>query len=187
MKSWKMKILLPVILVTLLVGGKYILWDFPISTGKRVGNLTKISKKGKFWPFKTWEGTIDEGSGDKLTSYFSVSDDELANELYNYEGKEVIIYYEEYLVGWPRDTKYDVVSWKSKNSTPQMLVDNGYNQAATLTDETEPSSLIDELQKTLFCSFLGSLYSDQDLYQKVKDHVQENNLYLYKQIQRCNE
>ena len=47
MKSWKFKILFPVIVITLLIMAKFILWDFPMSSGKRVGNLTKISKKGK--------------------------------------------------------------------------------------------------------------------------------------------
>lgn len=177
MKSWKLKLFIPIFVISLLVAGKYILWDFPISNGKRVGNLTKISKKGKILP--TWEGTIDEGSGDKLTSYFSVSNDELANELYNYEGKQVIIYYEEYLVGWPRDTKYDVVSWKPKSDS---LVSERSESFQAINDKS-----LNLLSKTLFCTLLGTLYSDQDLYQKVKDHVEKTNLYLYKKISTCNE
>jgi hypothetical protein len=179
MKSWKLKILLPIILVGLLVGSKFVLWDFPISSGKRVGNLTKFSKKGKFWFTKTWEGTIDEGSGDKLTSYFSVRDEGIAQELYSYEGREVIIYYEQYLLGWPRDTNYNVVSWKPK-----------VNEIAKATQEgllTLDEKLIQHMGKTLFCSLLGSLYQDQELYQKVKEYIKKNNLYLYKQYGTCNE
>ena len=112
MKSWKFKILAPIILLTLIVVAYFILFDFPISTGKRVGNLVKISKKGKV--IKTWEGTIDEGSGDKLTTYFSVKSDKVGQELYDYEGKGVILYYEEYLIGWPEDTNYNVVAWNPK-------------------------------------------------------------------------
>lgn len=171
MKSWKWKILFPVLILTVLVAAKFVLWDFPISNGKRVGNLTKISKKGKFLP--TWEGTIDEGSGDKLTSMFSVRNDEVAEELYNYEGKQVIVYYEQYFLGWPRDTNYNVTAWKPKDS----------NIAHSSANESGALSL---LSQTLFCSLLGSLISNQDLYQQVKSHVKENNLYLYNQFDQCN-
>jgi hypothetical protein len=174
MKSWKWKILTPIILLSLLAATKYILWDFPVSNGKRVGNLTKISKKGKVLP--TWEGTIDEGSGDKLTSFFSVSNTEVAEELYNYEGKQVIIYYEQYILGWPRDTNYNVISWKPKDS-------NGLNSAEVSAIQNKSLSL---LSKTLFCSLLGSLYSNSELYTQVKSHLKENNLYLFKQVASCN-
>ncbi|MCT4641309.1 MAG: hypothetical protein N4A33_03360 [Bacteriovoracaceae bacterium] len=173
MKSWKFKILFPIVLIVLAVGTKYVLWDLPISSGKRVGNLTKISKKGKL--LKTWEGTIDEGSGDKLTSYFSVKSDKLGEELYKYEGRQVIIYYEEYLVGWPRDTKYNVTSWKPKEMEVMSI------------SNTSTDTMTKELGKTLFCSMLGSLYKNKELYDQVKDFIEEDNLYLYKQYDKCNE
>ena len=176
MKSWKLKILLPLFLVTLLIGTYYVLWHFPVSTGKRVGNLTKISKKGNFWFTKTWEGTIDEGSGEKLTSYFSVRNEELANELYNYEGKQVVLYYEQYLVNWPWDTTYDIQSWKAKDSNVVQATSNSFDQ-----------KIINQMGKTLFCSLLGSLYQNQKLYQEVKAYIKESNLYLYKQFKNCNE
>lgn len=175
MKSWKWKIAVPVVLLTLAVAAKFILWDYPVSSGKRVGNLTKISKKGKLIP--TWEGTIDEGSGDKLTTLFSVKSDAIGEELYAYEGKQVILYYNEHLVGWPRDTKYDITSWKPK--------DSGNEGETSYSSDTNP--IVAELSKTLFCTFLGTLYKDQDLYQKVKEYIKENNLYLYNQYERCNE
>jgi hypothetical protein len=178
MGSWKWKLLVPVILITLLVATKYILWDFPVSNGKRVGNLTKISKKGKFYFTKTWEGTVDEGSGDKLTTNFSVKSEQLGEELYAYEGKQVILYYVEHLMGWPRDTKYDITSWKAKD-------ENSVSVSYASPDGENP--LINEISKTLFCSFLGSLYQDPELYQKVKDFIKEKNLYLYRQYERCNE
>lgn len=176
MKSWKFKILTPIILLSLLVLGKYILFDFPISSGKRVGNLVKISKKGKI--IKTWEGTIDEGSGDKLTSYFSVKDDSLAQELYDYEDKAVIIYYEEYLVGWPEDTNYNVTAWSPKESS------QSDSEASESVKEKVSQSI---LSRTLFCTALGTIYKDQKLYQAVKKHLEENNLYLFKQIEKCND
>ena len=174
MKSWKFKILLPVILLTSLVLSKYILFNFPISTGKRVGNLVKISKKGKL--IKTWEGTIDEGSGDKLTTYFSVENDKIAQELYDYEGKSVVIYYEEYIVGWPQDTNYNVTAWNPKKGN---VLSNDSEVVSTSAHKL--------LSKTLFCSLLGALYSNQELYQNVKNHLKENNLFLFNQIDKCNE
>ncbi len=175
MKSWKWKIFLPIFLIALLFVGKYILWNFPVSTGKRVGNLTKLSKKGKIIP--TWEGTIDEGSGDKLTSEFSVRDASIAEDIYNFEGREVIIYYEQYILGWPWETKYNVTSWKPKQ--PEQVV-------AQAIPGNEPEAL-NILSKTLFCSLLGTLISNNDLYQQVKEHVKETNLYLYNQFEKCND
>ena len=183
MKSWKWKILTPIIFITLIFVVFWALYEFPVSSGKRVGNLTKISKKGKFYFTKTWEGTIDEGSGDKLTTYFSVSSDKIGEELYAYEGKEVILYYEEHFVGWPRDTKYDILSWKPKNDNA------GYGNPQVDTSNSggdNDSAVSRELSKTLLCSFLGSLYQDPELYDKVKSHIESSNLYLFNQYERCN-
>ena len=174
MKSWKLKIFVPIILVTALFIGKMVMCDFAVSTGKRVGNLTKISKKGKL--FKTWEGTIDEGSGDKLTSFFSVRNNKIAEELYGYEGRKVVIYYEEYFANWPWETKYNVTSWKpnEEDKISQINTQSG-------------SEVLDYLSKTLFCSFLGTLYKDKDLYEKVKAYMKENNLFIFNQYEKCNE
>ena len=175
MKSWKWKILVPVILITMGVAAKYIMWDFVVSSGKRVGNLTKISKKGKVIP--TWEGTTDEGSGDKLTTLFSVKSDAIGDELYAYEGKEVILYYNEHLMGWPRDTKYDVTSWKRKNE--------GFDEQASV-EQSVDATLLNQVEKTLFCSFLGALRSDRQLYLQVKELIKKNNHFLFQQYDRCN-
>lgn len=173
--STKFKILFPLVLLVLLVLTKYILWDFPVSDGKRVGNLTKISKKGKI--FKTWEGTIDEGSGEQLTSRFSVKDEKLAQELYDYKGRQVIIYYEEHLVGFPRDTKYVVSKWEA----------GGDLISAVQSIEGSSSTVNKLLSKTLFCSLLGALYQDQKLYNEVKEHIKKTNSYLYNQYEKCND
>lgn len=179
-KSWKFKILFPIVLIGLGFLTKFILWDFSISNGKRVGNLVKVSHKGKFSFTKTWEGTIDEGSGDKLTYHFSIRDEELAQELYNYEGKKVVIYYEEYLVGWPRETKYNAISWKAKDEETDTTVNVNHEAASG-------NAALSLLEKSLFCSLLGTLFTDEELYAKVKNHIKVNNLYLFKQIARCNE
>ncbi|MCO4753638.1 MAG: hypothetical protein KC478_04115 [Bacteriovoracaceae bacterium] len=176
MKSIKFKILLPVILVTVAFVAKLVLWDFAISTGKRTGNLVKLSKKGKV--FKTWEGTLDLGSGDLLTFDFSVRDEKLADEMYSYEGKTVSIYYEETFAGWPWETKYNVIEWNRKDKRAETV---------SLTPVAKQGEALNLLNKTMFCSTLGSLYSDQDLYKKVKAHLKGNNLYLYRQIEKCND
>lgn len=173
----KVKIIAIIIFVTVLFATKFILWDFKISSGKRVGNLTKISKRGKV--LKTWEGTIDEGSGDKLTSYFSVSSDEIGQELYKYEGRQVLIYYSEHILGWPRDTKYDVISWKPKETE--------VNHSVDITESLENQNNSKELSKVLFCSMLGSLYKNNKLYKEVKEFIKEDNLFLYNQYDKCNE
>ncbi|RLA62367.1 MAG: hypothetical protein DRQ88_11820 [Epsilonproteobacteria bacterium] len=149
---------------------KWALWDMKISSGKIVGHLTHMTQKGNIPFLKTWEGTVDEGSGDKLTTYFSVKDEVLAKKLFTYEDKEVVLYYDEHLLGWPRKTKLVVFSWKAKKAPVQ------FNESKTL----------EILEKTLFCSFLGSLLPNQDLYQKVKDFIKEQNLFIYNQYQKCN-
>lgn len=177
----KKKIIAALIFVGVLFLAKFILWDFKVSSGKRVGNLTKISKKGKI--FKTWEGTIDEGSGDKLTSYFSVSSDEIGNELYNYEGRQVLIYYSEHILGWPRDTKYDVISWKPKEA--EAISETSSESSDSTTSETDSNSK--EISRVLFCTMLGSLYKDKELYTKIKEYIKKDNLFLYNQYDKCNE
>lgn len=184
MKSWKWKILFPVILVTILFCAKWIAYDYVLSDGKRVGNLTKISKVGRTFLTKTWEGTIDEGSGDQLTTKFSVKSEEIGQELYAYEGREVILYYEVHFMGWPRLTKYDIVSWKPKKIAQRVDIVNPDVNGLNSVSEAAAAK---ELSKSLLCSFLGSLYNNKALYKQVKDHIKEQNLYLYNQYQRCNE
>lgn len=171
------KILTFIFFLIALVITKLIVFDYPVSTGKRVGNLTKLSLKGKV--FKTWEGTIDEGSGDKLTTYFSVRDSRLAQELYEFEGRQVVLYYEEYYLGWPRDTKYNITAWKPQDNS-------GSPKSTGESIKALDDQLISRVGKTLFCSFLGTLINDQALYDKVKAHIEKNNLYLFKQYDSCN-
>lgn len=184
MKSWKFKILFPLVLITLLVITKFILFDVATSTGKRTGNLAKISERGRL--IKTWEGTLDLGSGDKLTFDFSVRDENVAKELYDFEGREITIFYEEFLKGWPRETKYSVRAWKARSGqkNDQQSDDKNITTSSNGAYENQTSSL---LSKTLFCSLLGSIYQDEKLYKNVKEHLKDNNLYLFNQIEKCND
>jgi len=173
MKKLKWKIIFPMFFLTLLFLAKFVLIDYVVSDGKRVGNLTKITKKGKV--FKTWEGTIDEGYGENLTTHFSVKDEKLAQELYAYEGKQVILYYEEHFIGFPRDTKYNIVSWTPKDGVTG-------SQSVNVDQQ-----LLQNVGTTLFCSMLGSLVSNKNLYDQVKNHLKVSNIYIFNQYQKCNE
>ena len=164
------KILVPLIVLALLWGVKYLLWNYSISSGKLVGNLSKISKQGRV--FKTWEGVLEEDNHENLSTRFSVRDEKLAQELYTFEGKSVILYYEEHVVGFPSETKIVVTSWRKKKELP---------------DETSPeNTAIEKLNLTLFCSFIGTLYNDRELYVKIKNLMKQKNLFLYKQYEKCN-
>lgn len=173
MKEKVNQIVIVLVIIFFSYGLKWSLFDFNISAGKRVGNLVKLSKKGRFLFLKTWEGTLDEGSGDKLTYYFSVRNEKVAQELYSYQGKQVTLYYEQHFFGWPRETNYEIVAWRPKD---QEIVD----------DSTSLKVAVSEVSKTLFCSFLGALYKDKGLYARVKDFVKSENMYVYKQYDRCN-
>lgn len=162
-------------IIFLVYGVKWVLFDFNISAGKRVGNLVKISKKGKLLFLKTWEGTLDEGSGDKLTYYFSVKNEKVAQELYSYQGKQVTLYYEQHYIGWPRETNYEIVAWRPK-------------EVESISSSSDSLKIaVSEVSRTLFCSFLGALFKDKDLYVKVKNFVKLENMYVYKQYDKCNE
>lgn len=170
------KILIPFIIAGILYLTKYILWDYSVSTGKRVGNLTKVTKKGKIYP--TWEVSLDEGFGDKLTTYLSAHDDKLAEELYEFEGKSVILYFEEHFVSWPYMTPYKITGWKPKDVATTEAVTGG-------TSANE--QILKLLEKNMFCTFLGSLRQNSELYDQVKNYIREKNLYLYNQYQKCND
>ena len=157
------KIFVLIILSSVVFAIKFVLFDYNISNGKRVGNLTKVSKKGKI--IQTWELTVDEGVGDKLTTLLSVKDDDLAEELFKYEGKEVVLFYTEHLLGWPRETKYVVNSWKAKDEQLNQNIQSN-------------SEVVGLLEKTLFCAFLGSLRKNAELYEKVKQFIKQDKLYL---------
>ena len=148
-------------------------WQYPVSSGNRSGKLVKVSSRGKIW--KTCEGTLDLGSGDKLTWDFSVKDDKLCDSLIENSGEFVVLYYKETFLGFPRDTHYQV---------------NKFNLSSV---QTNNSNLIDYKgnsrtyeNKDAFCSLLGSIYEDVVTYNKVKALLKKKNLYLYKKLESCN-
>jgi len=166
-------------LLFLIVGGfvaKYALFDYVVSDGKRVGNLTKITEKGKI--IKTWEGTLDTGYGEQLTFHFSVKDKNVAQQLYDLENRQVVLYYNEHFYGWPRDTKYDVFEWKRQEE----------GKVNNKKESTQSQArAIEQAEKTLFCSFLGTLISNPTLYTQVKKYIEDNNKYIFNKYELCNE
>ncbi len=99
------------LMLTLLLGAiSYGVLQYTFSRGMRSGKLVKVSKKGVI--FKTYEGTLDLGSGDMLTWQFSVHDDKLGEQLVAQTGKMVSLEYRELLFKLFYETKYDVEGWK---------------------------------------------------------------------------
>ena len=86
------------------------------------------------------------------------------------------LYYEQHFFGWPRETTYDVVAW-----TPKDRAEVGEASSDSFKE------VVSVMSRTLFCSLLGTLYKDQDLYGKVKEFVKVENMYVYKQYEKCND
>ncbi|OUR97126.1 hypothetical protein A9Q84_12415 [Halobacteriovorax marinus] len=103
-------ILILTLILFILAGATYGLLNYNYSNGIRSGRLVKLSKKGAL--VKTYEGTLDEGSGDQLTWNFSIHDTELGEELVKHTGQKVNLEYRELLYKVFYKTKYDVTSWK---------------------------------------------------------------------------
>jgi hypothetical protein len=111
----KKKIIFYLILFLLVITGiGFLILQYSYSDGQRAGKLVKLSRKG-FLP-KTYEGTLDLGSGDKLTWDFSIHNNDLGDELSRASGQMVVLEYRELL--WPvlYKTKYDVVGWRLQES-----------------------------------------------------------------------
>ena len=92
------KAVLGIVVAAALVLGGYILvvtrWSY--SSGERAGWIQKFSKKG--WLCKTWEGEMAMVSMPGTTTekfYFTVWDDEIADQINKVMGKRVSLHYEE--------------------------------------------------------------------------------------------
>ena len=86
--------------------------SYNYSNGVRAGRLVKLSKKGML--IKTYEGTLDLGSGDLLTWDFSVHDNKVGDALVKHSGKEVRLHYDELLWKVFYGTKYNVTKFGVK-------------------------------------------------------------------------
>mgnify|MGYP001264833800 CR=1 FL=1 len=119
MKKFK-KIGFAIIAFLLLFVTFYVYWNYynTYSEGNRSGILQKFSKKGNV--FKTYEGelilsSIATTGNTTIASekfFFSVKDDNLAQKMFDFEGKHVTVTYEQKRkhFSWNGDTDYFVTS-----------------------------------------------------------------------------
>lgn len=154
----KKKIIGYLILLCLVgVGVSYLILSYSYSEGNRVGKLVKLSRKG-FLP-KTWEGTLDLGSGDRLTWDFSVHNDELGEKLKEQSGKMVNLEYRELLWKLFYRTKYDITSW-------------------SLNDRNKNDS-------NLLCRFVAVLRKDKAIVEQIRPMIEKYDLGLLTNIREC--
>lgn len=106
--------LLGILLVGILI--TTLAFNYTYSEGTRAGVLMKFSKRG--FVFKTYEGELNMGGVGNIGGTanvnqvwnFSVKEAGVADTLHNYEGKKVILFYQEKLkaLPWQGETNYFV-------------------------------------------------------------------------------
>ncbi len=96
----------------------YLLTQYTLSRGVRAGKLVKLSETGIL--IKTYEGTLDLGSGDELTWQFSIHDSDLGEELAKQTGKQVRLEYRVLLAKLFYTTRYDITSWSLEGESQSM-------------------------------------------------------------------
>jgi len=111
-----------IIIVLILSFSFYWKYYNTFSEGNRSGILQKFLKKGNI--FKTYEGelimsSIQSTGSTTLASekfFFSVKNDSLANILFDYEGKHIVVHYEQKRshLPWNGETDYFVNSVKTQ-------------------------------------------------------------------------
>ena len=109
-------LVLPALLITLYFVA-VLKWDY--STGERAGWVQKFSRKG--WLCKTWEGelsmiTMPGAAQEKF--FFTVWDDEVANQINAAMGKRVSMHYDE-KVGLPSSCFGETRHWVNKVTVVQ--------------------------------------------------------------------
>lgn len=123
MKKMK-KILIWAAVIILMIGSFMFYWNYynTYSEGNRAGVLQKFSKKGSL--FKTYEGelimsSITSTGNSTIASekfYFSVKDEAVAKKMFELEGKNVTLQYEQKRghLPWSGETDYFVTGIVSK-------------------------------------------------------------------------
>ena len=144
------------ILLILCILGIALVLNYGYSDGYRTGKLVKLSKKGLL--YKTYEGTLDLGSGDQLTWLFSLHKDEIGEELVKHTGKTVRLNYKEHLFKLFYATKYNVVGWEIVRQ------DNDYE---------------------LLCRLVDIIKLDTDLVEKLRPIILANDRELIYEIRKC--
>lgn len=143
------------VVVTLCLIGVFLVLNYGYSTGNRSGKLVKLSKVG--YLIKTYEGTLDLGSGDQLTWQFSVHNDRIGDQLMEQTGKNITLDYKEHLFKLFYGSKYNVVSWQQ--------VRGGEND--------------------FFCRFVNVVVKRGDVVEALRPLIIENDPELLNEIRRC--
>ncbi len=109
-------LLIPVILVMFALAYGFFVWKWAYSEGERAGFVQKLSKKG--FVCKTWEGELTMVAMPGATPekfFFTVWNDEVAEQINKQVGKRVALNYEE-KVGIPGscfgETRYYITKVK---------------------------------------------------------------------------
>jgi hypothetical protein len=104
------------LIIVVVFGVTYLVFNFTYSEGNRAGVLIKFSKKG--YIFKTYEGELNVGGLGNIpntaqmnqTWEFSVKDQTIADSLMHMEGKRVSLHYRQIMknMAWQGETPYFV-------------------------------------------------------------------------------
>ena len=143
------------LLGAILSAATFALLNYSYSTGTRSGKLVKLSRKGAI--FKTYEGTLDLGSGDQLTWDFSLHDSEIGEELVKKTGQQVNLEYRELLYKVFYSTKYDVTSW----------------------------SMLRVAGNENFCRLVNVMRKSKFVVEKVKELIEKHDAALIEDARRC--
>lgn len=135
----------------------YGILNYSYSDGVRSGRLVKVSQKGFF--LKTYEGTLDLGSGDRLTWDFSVYDDEVGEQLIAQSGKTIRLEYTEHIWKVFYNTKYNVTKWSMVHGADE--------------------------DKNLFCRLVNILRKNGNIVNAVKPLIKKYDNNLMSDIRGC--
>ncbi len=159
---YRLKKVLIIILFSSLIGATsyYILFKHIVSEGKAQGVLFKITKRKKLFFIPIWEGTLNISGG--KTFSFAIKDDSIAEEIYKYEGKQIVVFYENPVLSFPSAYNDIVYDWKAIQDSSQ-----------------EVSSIIS------LCFLLSSLEKNITLFQQVKEYLEKDNIYFKNILDSC--
>ncbi len=146
------------ILLILTTATGYGILQYPQSHGIRTGKLVKLSRKGLF--LKTYEGTLDLGSGDQLTWNFSVHNNELGRKLLEISGQEVKLHYKEHLMKLFYQTPYNVNSFEKISQAPGPYLE-------------------------YFCQLVSILRMDKNVVEKTREMIEKMAPDLLEKIREC--
>ncbi len=133
----KFSIIFSLILILFVAGYVYWFYYNQYSDGYQSGIVNKISHKGNI--FKTYEGFItsvtpntiitQQGTNDRRTLYFSVTDKKIADQINNIENKIVKLHYVQYRKSLP---------WRGENYNGKNAEDGQYivDGIETVSDST---------------------------------------------------